>query len=209
LAERTTADRQLEAISYYAPAMAIFFLFFAIGFGARSFFSERDSGTLDRIAAAPVRPSAVIAGKSLSVLIYGAMSMTVLIVFTGVFFGAQWGDPLATAVLTGAMIISVVCLTALVMTLARTERQADAFASIAVFGLALLGGNFIFVGAAPVLLRRLALLTPNGWALRGYVDLATGSGHVGTVLVPIGAILCFSVVVALVATLFARRVFER
>jgi ABC-2 type transport system permease protein len=37
--------RQLTATSYYAPSMAIFFAFFGIGFGARSFWTERRSGT--------------------------------------------------------------------------------------------------------------------------------------------------------------------
>ncbi len=44
-------------------------------------------------------------------------------------------------------------------------------------------------------MRRLALLTPNGWALRAFTDLGTGGGGFGTVLVPVAAMLAFSAVV--------------
>jgi ABC-2 type transport system permease protein len=54
-------------------------------------------------------------------------------------------------------------------------------------------------------MRRLALLTPNGWALRGFTDLATGSGHIGTVGTPVAAILTFTAVVGIIAAVSARR----
>ena len=60
--------------------------------------------------------------------------------------------------------------------LARTQRQAEGIASIIVFGLALFGGDFFFISSAPSTIKRLALLTPNGWAIRGFTDLATIGG---------------------------------
>ena len=49
-------------------------------------------------------------------------------------------------------------------------------------------------------MRRLALLTPNGWALRGFTDLATTGGRrCAPSVQPIVAILAFSVVVGDVA----------
>ena len=55
-----TGAKALTAVSYYAPAMGIFFMFFAIGFGARGFFLERTGGTLDRLAAAPIGPGTIL-----------------------------------------------------------------------------------------------------------------------------------------------------
>jgi len=126
-------------------------------------------------------------------------------VITSVAFGANWGDPLAAICLGVALVFSIVCLTALVIGVSRTPRQAEGFSSIVVFGLALLGGNFVFVSAEPPLMRRLALLTPNGWAMRGFTDLATIGGGLGTVVEPVVAILVFSAVVGVAAALLARR----
>jgi ABC-2 type transport system permease protein len=92
-----------------------------------------------------------------------------------------------------------------VIGIARTQRQAEGVASIIVFGLALLGGNFFFISGAPSTIKRLALLTPNGWAIRGFTDLATIGGGLGTIVEPVVAILAFSAVVGTVALSLARR----
>ncbi len=205
IASRPIGARPLKAISYYAPAMAIFFVLFAIGFTARSFYTEQESGMLDRIGAAPLRPGTVLIGKSLSVLVYGVASLATVIVVTSLLFGADWGNLFAAGLISFAMVTAVVALTAFVIAVSRTERQAEGLASIIVFGLALLGGNFVTISSAPPLMRRLALLTPNGWALRGYVDLSTGAHGLGVVLQPVGAIVLFTVIISVLAVISGSR----
>ncbi|NIK59123.1 ABC transporter permease [Kribbella shirazensis] len=175
LESRPTGHRQLTTASYYAPAMGIMFVLFAIGFTARSYFIEGRSGTLERIGAAPLRRGTVLLGKSLAVFVYSVVSLGTLAVVSSVAFDARWGPLLPAAALIVAMSTVLVALTTLVVAVARTERQADGFATIITFVLLLLGGNFVLISQAPEALRRLALLTPNGWALRGFTDLATGA----------------------------------
>jgi ABC-2 type transport system permease protein len=200
--------RALTGTSYYAPAMGIFFMFFAIGFGARGYFLERTGGTLDRLAVAPIGPGAILAGKSLATFVYAAASLGTVAVVTSLAFGARWGPPLVVLAMVLALALTIVGLTALVITVARTERQADGFASLLTFGLVLLGGNFVFIGGAPALVRNLALLTPNGWALRAFTDLAGGAAWTAT-LVPLTAILAFAVCTGAVASALRRRVVAR
>ena len=204
VAERSGGARPLKAVSYFAPAMGIFFLFFAVGFTARGWFAEARAGTLQRMAAATTVRQILI-GKAISVFVYGAASLTTMAVLTTVVFGADWGGFGPAAVLIAAMSCSVVSLTALVIVVARTEQQAEGLASIIVFGLALLGGNFVFVSTAPPLLRRLALFTPNGWALRGFVDLATGPHSMSAVWAPLGGIAAFTAAVVAVTAALSRR----
>lgn len=202
---RPLGVHELKAVSYFAPAMAIFFLLFTVSFAARSFFVDRAQGMVERMRAAPVRPVEILAGKALSVFVYGLVSLATIALVTSLAFGADWGSPAAAAALCVALSICVVALTALVIGLARTQRQAEAIASIVVFGLALLGGNFVFIGAAPPLMRTLALGTPNGWALRAFTDLSTSGGGLGAVALPLAAILGFSAVVGVVAAMLAPR----
>lgn len=209
VAGRPAGTKPLSTISYYAPAMGILFMLFAISFGARSFFAEQRDGTLDRIAAAPVGARVLLAGKSLSTFAYGVASLTTMAVVTSVVFGADWGAPPAAAALILAMSVALVALTALVIVASRTERQADGLASILTFGLVLLGGNFVFIGAAAPILRRLALLTPNGWALRGFTDMATGAGAVASTTVPVLCILGFAALVGALAAVLSRRAVPR
>jgi ABC-2 type transport system permease protein len=51
----------------------------------------------------------------------------------------------------------------------------------------------------------LALFTPNGWAIRGFTDLATIGGGLGTIVEPVAAILLFSAVVGAIALSLAHR----
>ncbi len=205
MVQRPIGSHPLKVISYYGPAMAIFFLFFTISYTARSFFVDRSTGMIERMRAAPIRPVEILLGKVLSAFVFGVASLGVIALVTTLVFGANWGDPLAAAALCIAVVIAVVCLTALVIGLARTQRQAEGIASAVVFGLALLGGNFVFISAMPDVMKRIALFTPNGQALRAFTDLSTTGGGLHTVVTPILAILGFSLVVGLLAALLARR----
>ena len=205
---RPLGARPLSPISYYSPGMAIFFLLFTIGFTARGFFADRQEGMIERMRAAGVAPAEIVAGKALSVLVYGVASLGAIGVVTSVAFHAHWGNPAAAALLGLVLVVAVVCITALVIGLARTPRQAEGISSMVTFGLALLGGNFIFLSTAPAFMRRLALFTPNGWAMRGFTDMATVGGGMGAVWVPVLAILAFSAVTGAVAATLAPRTLE-
>ncbi len=203
--QRGAGAKPLKAVSYYSPAMAIFFALFLVSFSARSFFADRSQGMIERMRAAPLRPLEILAGKALSVFVFGISSLAVVAIVTTLVFGAQWGSPLQVAAVCGAMVLAIVCLTAIVIGVARTQRQAEGIASAVVFGLALLGGNFIMISSEPEVMRRLALLTPNGWALRAFSDLATIGGGWHTVAEPLAAMLAFSVVTGGIAILLAKR----
>jgi len=203
-----SGTRAPTGINYYAPGMGIFFMFFAIGFGARGFFLERTGGTMERLAAAPIGPGAILAGKSLATFVYGVASLGTVALVTSLAFKADWGPPLVVSALIVALALTLVGLTALVITAARTERQAEGFASILTFGLVLLGGNFVFLGGAPQLIRTLALVTPNGWALRAFTDLAGGADWTAA-MTPLLAILAFAFGSGAVAFALRGRVVEQ
>ncbi len=203
--QRPIGAHELKVISYYSPGMALFFLFFTISYVARSFFVERSQGLVERMRAAPVRPVEILAGKALSVLVYGGLSLLIVGVVTSAAFGANWGPALPAIVLGAAVVLAVVCLTAFVIGVSKTQRQAEGISSILVFGLSILGGNFFFISQAPSAMKRIALLTPNGWALRGFTDLATIGGGFGTIAEPVLGILVFSAIVAAVAVILAPR----
>ncbi|MEU8925375.1 ABC transporter permease [Kitasatospora sp. NPDC048545] len=209
LPEQVRADglpgTALKAVSYFAPSMGMFFVLFTVGFAARGYFAEQRQGTLDRIAAAPVGRGALLLGKSLSTFAYSLAGLATTLVAARFVFGADYADPLGVAALCVAMAVAVVCLTALVIAVARTERQAEQLSSVVVFVLVLLGGNFVFASAGPPILRRLALFTPNGWALRGFTDLGTGVHGLTAVGPPLLGIAACSGAAAAATVLLVRR----
>ena len=198
------AASRANAASYFGPSMAVFFIFFVVGLGPASLIRERRQKTLARMRAAPIRAGSILLGKSLSVLVLAAASFAVMWAVTTYGFGATWGDPLGVAALSGAMVLAATGITALIAAVARTDQQVDGWTSIVVFTFALLGGNFSNLADLPAGLQRLSLFTPNGWAMRGYVDLAAGL-PARDVLQPIQAVAAFAAATLLLAALLARR----
>jgi ABC-2 type transport system permease protein len=205
LVDGRVGERSIEPANYFGPSMAIFFLFFTVSFGARSVLSERRQGTLRRLLATAAPPGAVLAGKALASFLLGTSSVLVMWLATSLVFGADWGDPLAVVALTVSSVLSAIGITALVVTLAKTDEQADGYSSLVVFVLALLGGNFVYLAQLPEALQRASLLTPNGWALRGFVDLVADGGGLGTVAAPIAVTLGVGLVTGALALVRARR----
>ena len=205
LAEGQVGGRTIEAATYFGPSMAIFFLFFTVSFGARSVLAERQQGTMRRLLATAAPPGGVLAGKALAAFVLGTSSVLVMWLATTVVFGADWGDPVAVVALTVSSVLSAIGTTALVVTLANSEEQAEGYSSLVVFTLALLGGNFVYLAQLPELLQRVSLLTPNGWALRGFVDLVADGGGLATVAAPVAVTLGVGLATGSLALYRARR----
>ena len=91
----STKNRQLDAGTFYAAGMAVFFLFFTVQFGISSVLEERRDGTLARLLAAPIHRGAVLSGKLLTSILLGCLSMALLAVATHFLLSAHWGNPLA------------------------------------------------------------------------------------------------------------------
>jgi ABC-2 type transport system permease protein len=191
LEDVTTERRELDATTFYAAGMAVFFLFFTVQFGVASLFDERREGTLARLLAAPVPRGAIVAAKATTSIVLGLVSMTVLVVATSLLLGAEWGDPLGVALLILAGVLAATAVTTLIATFARTAEQAGTWLSIVALVLGMLGGSFFPVVQAGGALALLSRGTPHAWFLEGLAQLSGGAGP-AAVLPAVGAILVFA-----------------
>ncbi len=196
---------ELASANYFGPGMAMLFVFFLLGSAPRSLLRERDAGTLARMRATGTPLAAVLAGKVLAVGVVALVSMSVVWFVTWWVFAAPWGPPLAVLALLVAFTFGALGVATLVSAYARTESQADGAITVTAFLLAILGGNFLYVGDMPELLQRIALATPNGWALRGFVVLTADGGGLVDLAQPLLAMGLFGVVTILLAVPGLRR----
>ncbi|HEX6343284.1 ABC transporter permease [Umezawaea sp.] len=174
LVDVPASRRELDMTTYYAAGMTVFFLFFTVQFGVTSLLDERRAGTLARILASPVRPSAVLLGKLTTSLVVGVIGTTVLVVATSVLMGARWGHPLGVALLVVAGVLAATGIVAVVASLARTSDQAGGWQAVVAITLGALGGAFFPVAQVGGPLAALSLVSPHRWFLRGLADLAGG-----------------------------------
>lgn len=196
------SSKELSAATYFAAAMAVFFLFFTVQFGVLGLIEEKEQGTMARLLAAPIGPGSVLMGKVITAFALGALSMAILIVATTwlPFMEAQWGDSVGVAVLVVAGVLSAMGVMLLVAAFARTAESAGSIQSILAFVLGMLGGVFFPVGQSGGILAVATLITPHAWFLRGLGDL-NGGGGVVDVLPEAGFMLLFAAVTAAVASL--------
>ena len=198
IADVSTKSRQLDAGTFYAAGMAVFFLFFTVQLGISSILTERRDGTLARMLVAPIHRSAVLAGKLLTSIVLGLLSMTVLALATHFLLSAHWGNLFGVAILIAAGVLAATAVMALIATLAHTPEQAQSWQAMVALVLGMLGGTFFPVAQAGGLLATLSLATPQAWFLRGIENMSAGAGA-GAVLGPAAAILAFAVITGTLA----------
>jgi linearmycin/streptolysin S transport system permease protein len=208
IADVSTKSRQLDAGTFYAAGMAVFFLFFTVQFGITSVLEERRDGTLSRMLVAPIQRSTVLAGKLLTSLVLGLVSMVVLAAATHFLLSAHWGNVLGVLVLIAAGVLAATAVMTLVATLARTPEQAQSWQTMVALVLGMLGGSFFPVAQAGGLLAALSLATPQAWFMRGLENMAGGAG-VHAVLGPAATILAFAAITGTFAFLRLGRLVAR
>ena len=205
-AELRTADADDRAVtqsSFFAIGMAVFFLFFAVEFGVRGLLEEREEGTLARLLVAPISPSSVIGGKALASFAVGLVSTTLLVLATTWLLDARWGDPFGVTLLVLGGVLAAVGVTALVATLATTTAQAGAYVSIVAVVGGLLGGTFFPISQAGFL-GTIRFLSPQGWLMEGFQELAYG-GTVGDIAGPLLGVFAIAGVTGSIAWARSRR----
>jgi ABC-2 type transport system permease protein len=200
-------DQVVRQSTFFAIGMAVFFLFFTVEFGVRSLLEEREEGTLARLLVAPIRPASVVGGKALASLLVGLVSTTLLVLATTWLLDAAWGDPLSVAALVVGGVLAAVGVTALVSTLAKTTAQAGAMVSIVAVVGGLLGGTFFPISQAGWL-ASVRFLSPQGWLMEGFQDLAGGASLAG-VAGPMAGVLAIALVTSAIAWVRAGRMVAR
>jgi linearmycin/streptolysin S transport system permease protein len=207
LVSSAAEDTAASPSTFFAIGMAVFFLFFTVEFGVRGLLEEREAGTLARLLVAPVRPSAVLAGKALASLTTGLISTTLLVVASSWLLDAGWGDPLGVALLVLGGVFAAVGVTSLVATLATTTAQAGAYVSIVAVVGGLLGGTFFPISEGGIF-GAIRYLSPQGWLMEGFQTLSYG-GSIGELWAPMLGVVTIAIATSGVAWIRARGLVRR
>ena len=166
---------------------------------------ERQSGTLERLMAGPVRRGDVVVGYALAFALVGAGQAVVLTGFTVLVLGMEVaGD------LTGVLLVAVldaVLGTALGLAasaVARTEFQAVQMMPLVLFPQLVLAGLFLPREEMPVVLEAVSRAMPLTYGIDALQGLAAG-GSLGDVRGSVGAVVLFIVGALVLGALSLRR----
>ncbi len=164
--------QQVNAMDYFMPSMAIFFLMFSMFAGTRAILDEEKAGTLARLMSTPISPAAILLGKISGTLLIGLLQVAVLVLVSSWLFGVNWGVPLGVVLMTLTTVTAAAGLGALVAAFARDDNQAGVLGTVFALVFGVLGGNFIVLRGIPTWLDFLSKATINRWALDGFTALS-------------------------------------
>ena len=204
----TAETRQLDAPTFFAAGMAVFFLLFTVQFGVLGVLEEEENGTLARLLAAPIVRRSVVMGKALLSFALGVISMTVLIVATHYLMGARWGPVLGVAVLVVTGVLAATSIMGVIASVGKSAEGAANLGAIVAVTLGMLGGTFFPIGQGNDLLSRLTYITPHAWFIRGLSEIS-GGGEWTAALPSAGALLVIALVLGLVAWFLLQRRLSR
>lgn len=200
-----TERLQANLATFYGASMAIMFVFFATQYGALAILNERQTGTLNRLLAAPIPPGSILLGSALAGLALGFVSMCVLLLATTMLVHASWGPPQLVLLLIVAAVVAAMGISMVVATLARTVSQAGNLNAIVAISLAALGGVFIPLSQAPAALVTISQITPHAWFLRGIDTLSGPDPTLVAILPSIGVLLGMGALLGGIGLVRARR----
>lgn len=191
-------------LAYVYAGYTVMFIFFVVGLAAESIMTERESGTLRRLIAAPISRSSVIGGKLLAYLLIPCLQALLIFAIGSIFFGVELGDsPLALAAMTLMTAIVAVVLGLLIASFSKSTSQASNLGLAASFILAIVGGA-VPIGGQPFsrvggFISILARVTPHAHAVEGFLKvMADGEGFLA-ILPELGILLAFAALFMLLA----------
>ena len=194
----------VEFLAYIYAGYTVMFIFFVIGMAAESIMTERESGTLRRLIAAPVSRSSVIGGKLLAYLLIPCLQALLIFTVGSIFFNVELGDsPLALAAMTLMTAIVAVALGLLIASFSKSTSQASNLGLAASFLLAIVGGA-VPIGGQPFsrvggFISILARVTPHAHAIEGFLKvMADGQGFTA-VLPELSILFAFAALFMIVA----------
>ena len=198
-------EEPFNLLSYFAPAMALLFLMYAVTLGARTLLSERREGTLARMLAAPVTNAQVLSGKVAGIFFGGFLQLAILILLSVTLFQLDWGNPLGVLLLVVAAALAATGWGVLIASAAANSGQVSSIGMAVTLLFGILGGSFVPSQNMGPVFEWAGRITPNKWAMDGFLSLASGDG-LAALVTPIAALLVMAAVLFTVsAALFRRR----
>ncbi len=197
--EDTASDAEGQLMQIMKPIMTgmmIFYAFFTGANAAQSILAEEEAGTLPRLFTTPTPLSTILGGKLLAVFATLIVQVVVLLVIGSLVFRVTWGAPLPVVLVAlGLVILASSFGIFLTSFLEDTEQVGIIFGGVmTVTGM--VGLNAMFTGNLSGTSRVtdvMSLLTPQGWAMRGWSIVLQG-GDVIDLALTLGVILALGII---------------
>jgi ABC-2 type transport system permease protein len=194
---RTTRDHISGYLAYFSIAFGVMFTVVTATQSAGSVLHEIERGTIVRLQAAPIHPSAMVAGKFIALLLVCGLQLGLFVLLTRLLFGVVWGPVAPVLLLVLVVALAAAGIGGLVIGLASASEQIGVYTLVFGVVMGLLGGSMYPVENLSGPAAFFSYFTVNRWAISAFQAVAIpqlGLQQAGFSLLVLGAIGLFGLV---------------
>jgi ABC-2 type transport system permease protein len=150
--------------------MMIFYAFYTGTSTAESILREEEERTLPRLFTTPTPQAAILSGKFMSVFMTVGVQVFVLLLAANLIFGIKWGNISSVVLSAVGIVFSASSFGIFINSFLKNTKQGGVVFGGILTVTGMIGMISIFAGGAPnadKLGNSVALLVPQGWAVRG------------------------------------------
>ena len=197
-------SRRVEPKLVWLAGLVPMFLLFSCSGAAEGMLEELASGATRRVLAAPVSPGHLLLGHMIFSMGLCLVQCIAMYLFAWAVFGAPiWPIAGGLLVLTVATASATVGFGMLLASVVRHSQQLQTVGMVVILAMSAMGGSMLPRMFMPPWMKNLGLLTINGWAYDGFLDLARGDGLKAAAL-EIGVLFAIGAVLVGLGTFFLR-----
>jgi linearmycin/streptolysin S transport system permease protein len=186
--------KELPRFTSGAASQLLLFVFIISLMNSAALIETRRLGVARRMIASPTTVRSVIFGEALGRFALAAIQALLIVLFSWLLFGVEWGNGPAVAAVTVAFCLVAAGFAMLLGSTLATEQQALAVALLLGAGLGALGGSMVPLIFFPRILLDIAHITPHAWGNEALLMLVKDNGNLADVLPQVGALIGFAIV---------------
>ncbi|MBI4790006.1 MAG: ABC transporter permease [Chloroflexi bacterium] len=164
----------LQIITPIMGGMMVFYAFFTGASAAQSILKEEEERTLPRLFTTPTPQAVILGGKFLAVFLTVLVQVITLLIAGPLIFGIEWGAPQAIGPVALGIVLIAASFGICVNSLMKNTKQSGVLFGGVLTMTGMLGMISIFALNSPgaaVLSETASLLVPQGWAVRGLMQV--------------------------------------
>ncbi len=194
-----------DAVGFVAAQELALFVFLMSMVLAGALLQSRRLGVTRRMMSTAATTGEIVAGEALGRYLVAVVQSAVIVAFTALLFGLDWGSWSATLAIVASFCLVATAAALLVGSLVRNESQSQAVGMSVGLALAALGGCMVPFELFPESLRTFAHITPHAWAIDAFSDVVQRGGGLGQIGPELGVLVAYGLVLLAAATFVLRR----
>lgn len=194
-----------DAVGFVAAQELVLFVFLMSMVLAGALIQSKRLGVTRRMMATAATTGEVVAGEALGRYLVAVVQSGVIVAFSSLLFGLDWGSWPATLAIVASFCLVATAGALLIGSLVQNESQSQAVGLSVGLALAALGGCMVPFEVFPDGLRTFAHITPHAWAVDAFTEVVQRGGGLGQIGMELAVLVTYGLVVLTAATFMLRR----